>query len=275
MIGRWRLGELLTPIVLPALVLCGGLGCERAPRPAAPGSRPGGAGAAERCHRARPCLAIVIDDLGRALAPLHQLLALPLALTFAVLPHARQTAASVVLLRTARRELWLHLPLEPQQPSAVSDEPVVLGRGDRVAPVLADALSRVPGAVGVNSHMGSAFSADPDAAGRLMVALSRYGLPFLDSRTTSRSVLCSVARRVGTPCLQRDVFLDDARDLVTVRERLGAALALAQRRGWAVAVGHPQPTTVEALRGWARPDHGGVRVVPLSVVVEGARQGAP
>lgn len=217
----------------------------------------------------------MIDDLGRALAPLHQLLALPLALTFAVLPHARQTAASVVLLRTARRELWLHLPLEPQQPSAVSDEPVVLGRGDRVAPVLADALSRVPGAVGVNSHMGSGFSADPDAAGRLMVALSRYGLPFLDSRTTSRSVLCSVARRVGTPCLQRDVFLDDARDLVTVRERLGAALALAQRRGWAVAVGHPQPTTVEALRGWARRDHGGVRVVPLSVVVEGARQGAP
>lgn len=264
MIGRQRPAAWLRASVLLGPLLATTLTCARAPWGTLAAAPDAGQAVAPRCDPAQPCVAVVIDDIGRALGPLRRLLALPLELTLAVLPHARQTAASLALLRAAGREYWLHLPLEPEQPRAISDEPVVLRRADRVAPVLAEALSRVPGAAGVSNHMGSAFSADPAATARLFAALRPLRLPFLDSRTTPRTVLCAAARQARVPCLQRDVFLDDARDLVTVEQRWASVLALARLRGWAVAIGHPEPATLHTLEAWVRRDHERIRVVALS-----------
>ncbi len=70
------------------------------------------------------------------------------------------------------------------------------------------ALASVPGAVGVNNHMGSKATADAAFMDVLLDALGRRGLFFVDSRTTVLTVAASEAERLGVPYLARKVFLD-------------------------------------------------------------------
>ncbi|PID39331.1 MAG: hypothetical protein CSA65_09515 [Proteobacteria bacterium] len=203
------------------------------------------------CTPKEPCLAIVVDDVGRDVAALRELLRLPLPLSFSVLPHARHTGICVATLRAHRAELLLHVPMLPRDPGELTDEPLVLSPGRPIAGPLAASLAAVPGARAVNNHMGSAFTEDPVALGRFFRLLARRGLPFLDSRTTPRSQACAVAERWNVPCQTRDVFLDDPNDPATVRYRLTRAARRARRRGKAIAIGHPMPRTLAGLRRFA------------------------
>lgn len=197
------------------------------------------------CTPAQPCLVIVIDDIGRDRAALERLLAIPADLTFAVLPHAEHTAASVARLRRAGREHILHLPLEPHPPLLLRDERVLLRADAPIAPALRRCLAAVPGVAALNTHMGSAFSEDPAALNALFAALAPRRLPVLDSRTSPHSQICAVAAAWSVPCVARDVFLDGGE--TSAAFELGIAMRLARRNGRAIAIGHPLRATIDAL----------------------------
>jgi polysaccharide deacetylase 2 family uncharacterized protein YibQ len=209
-------------------------------------------------------VAIVIDDVGRDLVPLRKFLALPLDLSFAVLPHAKYTQESLALIRERGREVMLHLPMAPVDAEKVTDEKIVLGRDGPLEAALEACLEQVPDAVGINNHMGSALSLSPFAADRILRGVGRRSLWFLDSRTIARSQFCQRAQPLGIRCLERDVFLDDPPLSSSVRWRLTAAVKIAQSRGWAVAIGHPFQSTLEVLRKLQRSTF---RVVKLSQLV--------
>ena len=67
----------------------------------------------------------------------------------------------------------------------------------------------MPGAVGVNNHMGSAATADPRVMRAVARVLARRGLFFVDSRTTTATVAERVVREEGVLSVSRRVFLDD------------------------------------------------------------------
>jgi uncharacterized protein len=196
-------------------------------------------------------LSIVIDDIGRELPILEALLELDLDLTFSVLPHAEETSRAIALVKKRGRELLVHLPLLPLDTRALSDEPVVVGMGDHVEEATTECLARVPGAKGVNNHMGSAVSLDVRTLARILPLVGRRGFFFLDSRTIASSRICEVALSTGVPCRERDVFLDDPPAPASIRSRLEEAIALARSRGRAIAIGHPIPATLQALRLFA------------------------
>ena len=200
------------------------------------------------CSPEHPCLALVIDDVGRDLDALEELLALRLDLTFSVLPHARHTEQSLAAIRRRSREILIHLPMAPTDLSRITDETVVLGRDAPLERVLDACLDQVPDAVGASNHMGSRLSAMPEAVSRVLRGIKRRGLWFLDSRTTGQSLFCSRARTVGVGCVERDLFLDDPPRAESVAGRLAEAVALARKRGSAVAIGHPLPATIALLR---------------------------
>jgi uncharacterized protein len=226
--------------------------------------RPRGAEAVDPgppCVPARPCLALVIDDVGRDPAALQALLALPFDLTFAVLPHAAHTAESRRAVLAAGRELLLHLPMVPLDRSRITDEPIVVGRDGPAGEATRRCLAAVPEAVGVNNHMGSAITQDAAAMQDVVAALGSRRL-LLDSRTSERSVFCQVARGHGLPCLERDVFLDDPQGPAALTSAWVRAVAVAQQRGWAIAVAHPFGATIAALRDLLK--RRAIRVVRLS-----------
>jgi polysaccharide deacetylase 2 family uncharacterized protein YibQ len=254
--GLWVLSGLL--LVTLALLI---LWPARAPAGVAPG--PG----ARHCTPARPCVAVVIDDVGRDLRLLTRLLALDADLTFSVLPHALYTQESLEAIRAREREVMLHLPMRPRDTGKVQEEAVVVGMDGPLETAVLECLRQVPDAVGVNNHMGSAISESVPEMRRVLAVLQGRGLWFLDSRTTAATRICEVARELKMPCIRRDVFLDDRPSAAAVESGLNEALRRARRRGWAIAVGHVRPVTVRVLGEFLQDRE--INVVRLSRVVAG------
>lgn len=234
------------------------------------------------CTPNHPCIAIVIDDIGRDLESLRQFQGLHPSLTFSVLPHAQYTQASLDRLNASRHEVLLHLPMRPMDRTKRTDEPWMIGVSSSHAITLEACLKQVPSAVGVNNHMGSYTSQDESALFEVLTRIGRRGLFFLDSRTTEKTKICAIAKQLHVPCLERTVFLDAAmpssyekfqtpsgvtqrpkaqtettqhltpltaaQQNELVAQALQQALLLSRKCGWAIAIGHPHASTFEGLK---------------------------
>ena len=133
------------------------------------------------------------------------------------------------------------------------------------------ALARIPHAVGVNNHMGSAATADAPLMQVVMTTLKHKNLFFVDSYTNSASVAFQAAKTAGIPAAQRDVFLDNEPTQQAVMQQLQRLEQAAQSQGQAIAIGHPYPTTMAALQNWLKGlDSRGIKLVSITELLEKA-----
>lgn len=195
-------------------------------------------------------LAILLDDLGSDRAVAEQIFVLPFPLTISVLP---EHSHSVDIAEEAQRrgyEVMLHLPM--QSVGQEQPEPQELRSGmqeSQVAALLDRFLSDVPGVQGVNNHQGSQATTDPQLMAVLMHVLHARHVFYVDSRTTAATVAYDAARQGGVAAGFRNVpFLDDVENLGAIEKQLALAIRGAKEKGEAIAIGHPHPATVEALR---------------------------
>ncbi len=200
----------------------------------------------------QPIIAIVMDDFGLNQRALEQILELPGPLTLAFLPYADDLPSQSAAARHAGHEVMVHVPMQPRD-RAHDPGPNVLDSTMSPADLSARldwALSRFNGYVGINNHMGSAFTTDPDGMRVVMSSLAARGLLFLDSVTSSDTLGPSMARSAGVPYAQRHVFLDHQRDPDSIHAQLDALEDIARRQGYAVGIGHPHQSTIDALAQW-------------------------
>ncbi|HEX5759737.1 MAG TPA: divergent polysaccharide deacetylase family protein [Thermoanaerobaculia bacterium] len=215
-------------------------------------------------------VALVIDDLGDSLDPLAALERLGVPISYAVLPFAEETPAVAAALERAGAEVLCHLPMEAVDGRDPGPGALRLGMAPaELERSTEEALAAVPGAVGVNNHMGSGLSADPVSMESILGVLARRGLFYLDSRTSPQSVGYRVARSLGVPAAERQVFLDADPGAEAIRYQFTRLLALARQRGAAIAIGHPSPETLAALaREVPRAQELGYRFVPVSYLLD-------
>jgi len=200
-------------------------------------------------YRAR--VAIVIDDIGSDMAAIRGVLDIDAPLSVAVLPDLLYSKQSAAEAAEAGRDVLLHLPMQPRGDSMKGLGPGALMGGmdrDTLMGVVEADLASVPGAVGVNNHMGSYLTEDRESMDRVMQVLGRHGLFFLDSRTSAASVAYESARASGVPAASRNVFLDDTSDDAEIRRQFERMVKLSLKNGRAIAIGHPHPATLRVLR---------------------------
>lgn len=219
----------------------------------------------------RPRAAIVIDDLGQSLSHLVQLAELDIPLSIAVIPGLPASARTVGEASRRGIEMLLHQPMEPHEAGGKNPGAGVLLTSMTAKALRAQVrenLAVVPGAVGVNNHMGSRFTEDADGLGALMAEIREHDLFWLDSRTTAETRGPEVARESGVPALERDIFIDAEVNADFIRRQLRKLVELARTRGTAVGIGHPHPETIAALRE-LRTEllASGVNLVPVSALV--------
>ncbi len=217
----------------------------------------------------RPMIALVIDDMGMDRKRSRQAIALKGPLTLAFLSYAPDLENQAAAAKAAGHELLVHMSMEPADPE-VDAGPNVLRTTHDAAEVrrrLVRGLSRFEAFVGINNHMGSKFTADEAAMRVVMAELRDRGLLFLDSRTSRRTVGPRLARQLGVPFAERNIFLDNVNQVAAVKARLVETERLARRQGFAVAIGHTRSATMEALAQWlpGLADKGFV-LVPVSVI---------
>jgi len=218
----------------------------------------------------RPEIAIIIDDAGVDRAHTAAAIALKGPLTLSFLPYGPDLAGQTRRARASGHEIMLHVPMEPHG-SFAEPEPYLLRVRQSAAEIrrrLARDLDSLPGIVGINNHMGSLFTSDPDALAPVMEELAGRGLLFVDSRTSARSLAQSAARARGLPNAARDVFLDHFEGQAEVRKRLLETERVARKQGYAIAIGHPRGATLAELAVWLQEvEARGFRLVPVSAIV--------
>lgn len=193
-------------------------------------------------------LVLIVDDLGHSLAAGLSVLRLPLAVGCAVLPGSAHGAELARRAIAAGHEVLLHQPMTPL--GDANPGPYTLTSAmdaTAVARTLDKALAEVPGARGLNNHMGSALTAQTGPMQLLMAELRRRGLYFVDSRTSAATVAAAQARTAGVPVLERNVFLDDDPTGGAIRRQWARALARASTDRAVVVIAHPYPETLRAL----------------------------
>lgn len=217
-------------------------------------------------------IALVIDDLGHTVEELRPLEGLGVPVSYSVLPYEDQTPEVVAELRRRGAEILLHLPMEPKNGEDPGPGALLQGMGDdELREKTVAALQAVPGAVGVNNHMGSLLSAEEGPMTAVLRVLARRGLFFLDSRTSADSVGYKVATRLGIPAAERQVFLDGEATPEAIQTQFQRLLALARTRGSAIAIGHPHPETLAALeREVPKAREEGYEFVPVSYLMNQA-----
>jgi polysaccharide deacetylase 2 family uncharacterized protein YibQ len=198
-----------------------------------------------------PMVAIIIDDMGSDIDALDKVIAIDARMDIAVLPMLRRSKETATQAEKAGLEVLLHLPMQPKGGSLKGLGPgaLLLGMDEKtIKDTVKNGLDSVPGAVGVNNHMGSALTEEKDAMRTVMGVLKGRGLFFVDSRTTAGSVATLAAKEEGVRSASRRVFLDDSSDPAYIKAQFDRLLAQAKKDGTAIAIGHPHPNTLEVLK---------------------------
>jgi len=222
-------------------------------------------------------MAVLIDDAGYDLGELEPFLRLPIALAVAVLPNLPHSTEAARMVLAAGKELLVHCPMEPE--GNEDPGPGALRTGDSPAErrrLLEAALSTVPGARGLNNHMGSKATADEDLMRGVLSLLGERGMFFVDSRTTAQTVGARVAQELRVPYLARDVFIDAANSDGEIAQAFASGIDRAVNRGSALLIGHVQNRGVLAILRASAPAlrEAGVRLTPLSEILDGSSGGS-
>jgi uncharacterized protein len=196
-------------------------------------------------------VAIIVDDMGASLKEVQALLSIELPLTFSVIPslaHARGVAEAA---HGAGAEVMIHLPMEPEGYPRQRMESIgllVAMADPEITERVEGYFRAVPFAAGANNHMGSRFTQSAGKMDVVLKVLQGKGVFYVDSKTSPASVGYQRARALGLKCGARQVFLDNVQDEALIAKQLAQVAAIARKKGSAIAICHPHPATIRALK---------------------------
>ncbi len=212
----------------------------------------------------RPLACIIIDDMGQNPALERKFFGLGLKLNFSFLPEAPFTKRLASEAYARGFEVLVHLPLQAERVKDHSHFITLHMNEVEVKRRVREAVKRVPFAIGVNHHMGSAFSADRKHMRWVLEEVQNLGLFYVDSRTTKKTVVPELARKIGLPFAERRIFLDHKRGYEAVCKALENFVKRAQKEP-TLAIAHPHPYTLKALQKFKNRLQKDVSLVPISV----------
>ena len=212
-------------------------------------------------------ISIIIDDMGYSLDRGEQAIAIPAPLTYAILPNSTHARSLATKAFAAGKEVMVHLPMEntAQIPMAHGALTSAQPKDDFLRAIY-QSLDRVPHATGINNHMGSALTQEPQAMRWLMEAIKDRQMYFIDSRTTPDTIAFTTAQSHQLRAASRDIFLDNEKSIHAIDRSFQQLLRLARRKGTAIAIGHPHPITLAYL-AMALPKIENIKVVSISELI--------
>jgi hypothetical protein len=195
---------------------------------------------------AKAKLAIIIDDVS-VKSHIKAIKSLNLPITMSFLPPSEFRPNSHKL--AAKEEFYMvHLPMEAK--NFTKEEPYTLKVDDSQIKILqrvAEIKKLFPKVKYINNHTGSKFTSDEAAVNRLIYALEKENINFIDSRTIGSTKVPKVMKSYGKKYMSRDIFLDHELDKDYVKGQIKKAIKIAKVHGSAIAIGHPHANTLLAI----------------------------
>ncbi len=199
-------------------------------------------------------VAIVIDDFGNNMLGTEEMMNLPFPITVAVMPFLPTTRRDAEWAHRVGHEVFVHLPMEPLRgkrswlgPGAITADL----SDEEIKRRVNAAIDNVPHAVGINNHMGSKVTADARVMRAVLEVCRDRGMMYLDSHTNYRSVVAAVARELGVPYVENNLFLDDISSKRHIAKQINVLRNFLKQHAICIAIGHvglPGKKTASILR---------------------------
>ena len=199
---------------------------------------------------ATKAIVLVIDDFGyRNDSVSDRFLNLPVPLTCAVLPGHSQSASIAKKAIKSGKEVIIHMPMESSVSMTGEDEfKLKVGMtSEEIEWRWNEALKEIPEAIGINNHQGSKATTNGKVMGVVASVLKNKNKFFLDSRTSSKTVGEKTMRSVGVLTARRHIFLDNDLNIDNISKQLDKLVALSQKKGMAIGIGHVKANTLKVL----------------------------
>ena len=195
----------------------------------------------------KPRLVIIIDDV-HTKAQIKAIKALDMKITPSIFPPYKLSPNSNLLTRGLEHYM-IHLPMESgnKQFNTQYKTLKVSFSNKKIENRIKELRLLFPKAKFINNHTGSVFTSDYAAMHLAYKIMRENGFIFLDSKTISSSKVKDIAEAFGDRYVARDIFIDNTHTVPAIHAQLKKAVALAKKRGYAIAIGHPHKTTMQAL----------------------------
>ncbi|WP_419766074.1 MAG: divergent polysaccharide deacetylase family protein [Arcobacter sp.] len=195
----------------------------------------------------RPKLAIVIDDVTLQ-SQINHIKDIGYTVNISLMPPTNGHKDSAKIAKNLPFAL-VHFPLQATITRFEEDYTLKVGDSyEKIEKRVAQIREWYPKLKYTNNHTGSVFTADKTSMRYLIKALKKYDFTFIDSRTTSKSVVKEVTKEFGMPYIARNIFLDNKKDFNYIQNQLKKAIRIANKTGSSIAIGHPYPITMKVLR---------------------------
>ncbi|MFD2116266.1 divergent polysaccharide deacetylase family protein [Paenibacillus yanchengensis] len=189
-------------------------------------------------------VAIVIDDFGNNMQGTLQMLSMSIPITAAIMPFLPSTKSDAELAYERGHDVIVHLPLEPEvgKPEWLGPGAIFVHLSDEeIRKRTIAAINDVPHAIGMNNHMGSKATADERVMRIILTVCKERGLFYLDSKTTSKSVVAKVANELGVSYVTNNIFLDDQYTDAHIDKQMNKIHQLIKEKNQIIAIGHVGP----------------------------------
>jgi polysaccharide deacetylase 2 family uncharacterized protein YibQ len=218
-----------------------------------------------------PRIAFIIDDIGYDISIAEAFMGLKIPVSLSVLPGAPFSKEIAQNIAKRKKEMLLHLPMEPKGYPGVNpgDDALMLNMDrETIQEIVREDIKKLPGVKGVNHHMGSLFSEDYIRMKYVLDEIKKHDLYYIDSRTTNLTVAFKVAKALGIPAGEKSLFIDNDLNEKTLGYQMERLLGIARNRGEAIGIGHPHRETLDVLKKYTEQLMKDFEVVPVSELVK-------
>ena len=197
--------------------------------------------------KGRAKLVIIIDDVA-TFEHAGMIKSLGLKITPSIFP-ATKTHPDTPSIARSFEFYMIHLPMQAKHFDSPEIGTLTINESyESMLAKIKKIRKDFPRAVYTNNHTGSRFTSDFNAMDRAYMALVDQGFIFVDSKTIAQTAVAKAAKKHNQPYISRDIFLDDNPSAAAVRRELVAAVNLAKKRGYAIAIGHPKKNTIAVIK---------------------------
>lgn len=196
----------------------------------------------------KPKIAVIVDDWGYHKTGLPYLFSIEQPFTVAILPGLSFTTVAAEAAFKNKKCIMLHLPMQPEKKIKMEKITVLKNMNRSQIIEIVDSLAgAVPHYIGVNNHEGSLVTADKTTITTVLEVLKQRNYFFIDSFTTPKTVAYKTAKSLGMRWGKSEIFIDNKKESSYNEKQINKLKALARKKGWAIGIGHDDPTTLRTL----------------------------
>lgn len=187
-------------------------------------------------------IAIIIDDVGYNYSNTYNFLNLNVPLTFAIIPDMSLSKKFYYLIKKYNYESILHIPMEPKKGKDYVEKNAILTEmsDEVIKNRIKKFINDYPLIIGANNHMGSKIVKDSRIMKIIFEELAKNNKLWVDSMTSYSTISEEIAKKYKIEYYKRDFFLDNEKDINSIRKSFELLIQKAKKNGYAIGIGHIQ-----------------------------------